>query len=534
MKRKWVNSIMTASLAAAVAAGCSGGNTAKEPAGGTSPSPAPASPAANYGDTGGLKLPIVDKPTTLTWMLVSDTPNLNDSMVVKEIEKRTGIKLDIQAYSSQTYKDKLKVVVASGKLPDIFHGQTVAELNKMGAQGALAPINPYLNELPNFKKLYVDNKENNWVMKSWSDDKNNMYSWPIYGLQRDVNHGFLYRKDIFDKHGIKEWTNTEEFYNALKKLKEAYPQSYPYASKTKETIFRDWSYGWGLGGTSFPAAYDEKSKNWELAYTQPEFKDMLDFMKKLYNEGLMDPEFVTDTDASWTAKMTSSNKSFVNFDWIGRLDSFANQVKAQNPEYNLRYGNPVGPTGKIRSLPKIDNWGIVVSNNKNKEIALKLLDYLTSPSGSSLITMGIEGETFKMENGKPVYPELKDLPLIDIKSLEKKYGMWIEGMYLRPDKRSVYYNFTEKEKEAQDKIMKDNKFEPADPVLKFSDDETKTLAEMKVSLEKAANEFATKYIMKKEFGDAQWKEWLQSADKLGAAKFIDAYNAAQKRYDDAK
>jgi putative aldouronate transport system substrate-binding protein len=525
------------SIAASLFAGCSGGkdNGAGQPGAAASPEPkSPPPQTADYGDTGGIKLPIVDKPTTLTWMLVSENPNLGDSLIVKEIEKRTGIKLDIQAYSSQTYKDKLKVVVASGKLPDIFHGLTLQEANKMGSQGALAPINEYLNELPNFKKLYVDNPDNNWIMKSWTDDKNNLFTWPIYGLQRDVNHGFLYRKDIFDKLGIKEWTNTEEFYQALKKLKEAYPQSYPYASKTKELIFRDWSYGWGIGGASYPAYYDEQAKIWKLAYTQPEYKDMLDFMKKLYDEGLMDPEFVTDTDASWTAKMTTNNKSFVTFDWIGRLDMFANQVKSQIPDYNLRYGNPVGPTGHIRSLPKIDNFGIVVPNNKNKEIALKLLDYLTSPSGSSLVTMGVEGETFKMENGKPVYPELKDQPVVDISLLEKKYGLWLEGMYLRPDKRSVYYNFTEKEQEAQDKIVKDHKFEPEDPTLKFTDEETKTLADLRSSLEKAANEFSTKYVMKKEFGEAQWKEWQQTADKLGAAKYIEAFNAAQKRYDGAK
>jgi putative aldouronate transport system substrate-binding protein len=524
-------------LIASVIAGCSGGSNSASSSS-TAPTSSPAgttvaSAAPNYGDTGGIKLPIVDKPTTLTWMLVSDNQNLKDSMIVKEIEKRTGIKLDIQAYSSQSYKDKLKVVLASGKLPDIVHGLTLPEVNKMGAQGALTPINEYKDQLPNFKKLYVDNKENDWVMKSWTDDKSNLYVWPIYGLNRDVNHGFLYRKDIFEKLGIKEWTNMDEFYQALKKLKEAYPDSYPYASKTKENIFSDWSYGWGVGGTDFPAYYDEKNQTWKLAYTQPEYKNMLDFMKKLYNEGLMDPEFITDTEAAWTAKMTTNNKSFVTFDWIGRLDMFANQVKAQNPSYNLRYGNPVGPTNHIRSLPKISNYGIMIPNGKNKEIALKLLDYLTSPSGASLVTMGVEGETYKMENGKPVYPELKDQP-VDITKLGDKYGMWLEGMYLRPDHRSVYFNFTEKEQEAQDKIVKSNNFEPADPVLKFTDDENKTIANIRNALTKAANEFSTKYVMKKEYGDAQWKEWQDNAEKLNASKYIDAYNAAQKRYNEAK
>ena len=92
-------------------------------------------------------------------------------------------------------------------------------------------------------------------------------------------------------------------------MKEAYPDSYPYASKTKEHIFRDWAFGWGIGGANYPTYYDETAKVWKYATIQPEHKEMLDFMKKLYNEGLLDPEFMTDTDDSWTAKMTSGNKS---------------------------------------------------------------------------------------------------------------------------------------------------------------------------------------------------------------------------------
>jgi putative aldouronate transport system substrate-binding protein len=107
-------------------------------------------------------------------------------------------------------------------------------------------------------------------------------------------------------------------------------------------------------------------------------------------------------------------------------------------------------------------------------------------------------------------------------------------MYFRPDKRSVYFAFTEKEQEAQDKIMKAKLMEPADPILKFTADETKTLADTKAGLDKAANEFATKYVMKKEYGDAEWNEWVQNSGKLGAKKIVDAYNSAQKRFNENK
>ncbi|RJX38778.1 extracellular solute-binding protein [Paenibacillus pinisoli] len=537
MSKKLMTIVLALTLVASMLAACSGNGNS----GGTAPpqSPPPSSDgdidggeAVNpYGDTGGLTLPLVDKPTTLTWMLVSENP-VNDKMIVKEIEKRTGIKLDIQNYSSATYQDKLRMTLASGKLPDIFHGLKPSELKKIGQQKAVVAINDYADMLPNFKKLYID--ENPSVIASHGDQDGKLYSWPIYNMNRDVNHGMMFRKDIFDKHGIEEWTNTDEFYDALKKLKEQYPDSYPMASKTKEYIFRDLAYGWGLGGASYPAYFDESEKLWKFASTQPEHKQMLDFLKKLYDEKLLDPEFLTDTPDSWTSKMTTG-KSFVTWDWIGRLDLFYNQISAENPDYDMRYANPIGPTNNIRTLAKIDtNFGIAVANNQNKEAALKLLDYLTSPSGAALVTLGVEGETFNFDaTGKPVYPELTDVPLVDIKVLEDRYGLWLEGMYLAPDRRSVYYNFTEKEQEAQDKIVSANKFEPMDPELNLTDEEIAIVAEYQVAMEKAANEFNAKYVLNKSYGEKEWTAWLKTAEKLGESKYMEVYNAAQKRLDAA-
>ncbi|HEY0827442.1 MAG TPA: ABC transporter substrate-binding protein, partial [Bacilli bacterium] len=163
---------------------------------------------------------------------------------------------------------------------------------------------------------------------------------------------------------------------------------------------------------------------------------------------------------------------------------------------------------------------------------LKLLDYLTSPSGGELVTVGVEGEIFTWDAaGKPVYPELKDVPSVTINVLSDKYGLWLANMYLRGDDRSVYYNYTEKEQEAQDKINNGNHYEPLDPILKFKDEEMSIIAELKTSLQKSANEFSAKYILTKSSDDKEWQDWLKNAEKLGASKLEDIYNAAQKRFD---
>ena len=410
----------------------------------------------------------------------------------------------------------------------MLHGASLAEVNQLGAQGALTVINDYADSLPNFKKLYME--ENEWVMKSWTDDEENLYGWPIYGVSRDVNHGFMYRKDIFDANDIPAWNTTEEFYNAMKQLKEIYPDSVPYASKTQENIFRDWGYGWGVTGADYPMYYDEGAGTWKFMFTQPEFKDMIDFMKKMYDEGLLDPEFITDTDASWTAKMTSENRAFVTFDWIGRLDMFHTQVKDQMPEYDLRYANPIGPVGKIHQLNKVQMWGHMVPKNANNEAALKLLDYLSSPSGSALVTLGIEDEHYVFgADGKVEYPNL-DVDKVEISVLENEYGGWLEGMYMYVHPQSAYFNYTEKEQEAQDMMVNNDRIDVLDPILKFTNEETEAKAELTQSLLQGGIEFATKYVIDKNYGDAQWEAWVSEAENLKVGELEDIFNNAQARY----
>jgi putative aldouronate transport system substrate-binding protein len=535
IKRKVVSMLLVGALSVSLLAGCAGEKSSADKTDAAATTSAQSSEASatnagadeqKYGDTGGLKLPITDKPVKISWTLASDVQNINDSPIIKELEKRTGVTLDIQAIPTASFGDKMSILMASGKLTDIAMGVAIRGI---GSEGALAAINKSIDLLPNFKKLYVD--ENPWVMKTYADDKGDIYTWPVYGLNRDVNHGFLYRKDIFDKKGIKEWTNLDEFYQALKKLKEIYPKSYPYASKDPN-ILKNWSYEWGLGGETFPVYYDENAKTWKLATVQPEFKEMITFMKKLYDEGLIDPEFMTDTAESWTAKMTTDEKAFVTWDWIGRLDMFYNQVKDKNPEYNLRYANPIGPTGKREALSKILNYSIGVADNERKEISLKLLDYLTSPSGAELMTVGVKDVQYALDaDGKIVYPELKDVPKVDINTLESKYGMWAQSLYTRVDRRSVYFNYTEKEQEAQDKIVKENKFQPIDPILRFTDDQSSQISEIRTAIDKAGKEFAAKYIMTKSAGDADWNEWVTKTEKLGSQKLLDIYNAAQAEFD---
>lgn len=486
-------------------------------------------PEVKHGDTGGLELPLTKTPEQISWFVASDKSDLNDSYVLRKMREITGVDVQLIVSPLSTASEKAKVLLASKDLPDIM-GSGVSDViaQDLAAQGAFAAVEDYLDVLPNFRKTFVENEKNNWIFKSYQAKDGKLYGFYGYDWSRDVNVGAtMYRKDIFDKHGLTMWNSPEEFYTTLKKLKELYPESTPYTLKAGDSIFATLAYSWGI--RAHTPYYDEADGTWKYGDTDPIYKDMLDYMKKLYDERLLDQEFLTLTQAAWTSKMTQAEKAFVTTDWIGRMEMFKEQTKDTVPDYDLRFGNPIGPKQTMRTLPQLC-WARYVSKSDKSELAFKLLDFVLSPAGAELVTMGVEGETYVIgEDGKVEYLEFPgQVPPMD--ELLAKYGMYIEGMYLRFDRRSSYFNFTEREQEAQDFAKDPSHMDPEDPTLAFTNEEQEKINKYTADLQKAGKEFSVKYILSNETGEAAWENWKKKAESLGSKDLINIYNQAQQRF----
>ena len=486
----------------------------------------------DYGDTGGLKLPLTEDGTEIS-ALITDTGNLkiNDSSVIQELRKRTGINLNVIPVSSATLVQQTSVMVASGdNMPDIFNNAlSWQDANDFGMQGAFEEITQHIDKLPNFKRIFFDETEKYNTVGALNymyagDD--GLYMFPKYDTALDVTTGILmYRKDIFDKHGLKEWTNQEEFYETLKKLKELYPKSSPFVVATGTGIIDSIA---GYSGLRFPQEYyDEESGKWQYGGTNEKIKEVIDFVKKLYDEKLLDAEFLTMTQNALTANLSQESKSFVTISWIGKMDQLNTQNAGIVPGYNMRAALPIGK-GKMKSTAKV-SAGPVIKKSKNSLLAMKLCDYLLSPSGTELMTMGIEGTTYNLdEKGMAKYVGFED-KVPSTTELQEKYGLYSTGLFLRTDRRSAYFNLTETQAEAIDKLSKKG-FWQEDPKLRLTKEESDTINSILVDLGKGAEEFAVKYILNNGT-DKDWEDWLKKAEKMGVNKLLDALNKAQARYD---
>ena len=487
-------------------------------------------PSVEVKDSGGLKLPISEDGEKITWSVTSAVTNHNDTFFAQTLRKMTGVNVQFDTYPISTAMEKIKILAASKNLPDIIgQGLDTTMADDLCMQGAFAAVEDYIDVLPNFKRVFVDDESKNWVFKSYCAPDGKLYGYYGWGPTREINtNATMYRKDIFDKHGLKMWNNPDEFYAVAKKLKELYPDSVPYTTKSGDAIFKALGVSWGF--EAYQPYYDEDQRKWLYADIQPEFKDMLDFVKKCYDEGLIDPEFLTNTQSAWTTKMTQPAKAFVTTDWIGRMEMFKEQTAQTVPDYDLRYANPIGPVQVMREPNRL-SWARYVSKNERAETAFKLLDFCLSPTGTELFTMGVEGETYTLnEKGMAVYKGFEDkVPTLN--DIEETYGLMIEGVYLSQDTRSYAFNYTEREQEAQDWAKEPGRLTPIDPILQFTAEEKEIINPIKADLDRAGREFAAKYVLGTESGEEAWKNWVEKANKLGAAKMIEIYDAAQARYE---
>ena len=70
-----------------------------------------------------------------------------------------------------------------------------------------------------------------------------------------------------------------------------------------------------------------------------------------------------------------------------------------------------------------------------------------------------------------------------------------------------------------------------DPILSFSDAVLERNNEILTNLDTKAYEFAAKYVMNANYGEAEWNKWISEAKALGLDEIEKNYNDAQKKYD---
>jgi putative aldouronate transport system substrate-binding protein len=396
MERRTMSTLMAAVLSLGILGGCSSGKDQSSDSTGSSSS-------SKSGDPVTLRVGIFDRGNSPAGVTVSN--NYWTNWVQKNFGDPNNIKVEYVPIPRTDATGKLNAMMSSGDAPDIAFASTDNLLPyNYAKQGGLMDITKLVDQYgPNLKK---------YLGETLNYGKVDGVQYSIPG--RRVNLGkydWLIRQDWLEKLNMPMPKTTEEVYQTLKAFKEKDPG---------QTGGKTIPLGFSLTAASIePLVWSFLNKSTdEQRYTLsqkigypillPGHKDAVRFMNKLYNEGLMSPDFALDKDRKKLLQDVMTGK-------VGMYSEDLGQSFQDNPgvmkvlTQNITGANlaPVDPytneEGK-HLKPQYVSTGfylMIPASSKRGVEAIKYLDWMAQDDVMFTLMHGEEGKDYKMVDGLP-------------------------------------------------------------------------------------------------------------------------------------
>ena len=366
-------------------------------------------PGAVLGETEKVTL------TVLTTENSYSAASLTDYLPVwQKLEEITGVHIEFEVYPSDSYETIVSTRLGAGvDLPDIIDlSCSNSEAYQYGVDGLLIPLNDLLDQYgENFKKtleekpalagLMTGPDGTIYFLSSTRDEE--MASGPF---------GWVIRKDWLDKLGLEEPVTLDDWYNVLKAFKEKDPNGNGIADEVPMTNYHglsymmEWSGVWGLHLLQSGGFYPDAEGKVQYEFIDDRALEMVKWLNKLYTEGLYDMETFTNTRSQFTARM-SGDISGAAIGWQETTSTWNGALKSSGVE-NAHWVLAPIPTlegyDHLTETAGLANSLVGITKNcKNPEAAIKWLDYVMySRDSARLMTLGIEGQTYNVVDGKEV------------------------------------------------------------------------------------------------------------------------------------
>lgn len=458
-------------------------------------------------------------------------------------EERTGIHVDYIS-GPEEFNDVYSEIdqrVISGDLPDAVMTK-LAQTNVYGPQGVFADLAPYIEKYaPNLQKYIDDNPD----YKALVTDKDGH----IYGLCKETPifaDLIGYRVDQFKAAGIDpdSIVTIDDFTKALETLKAYYgkdnPNYYPLTGRDTAIRFASW----------FGAASNISSTESNGIYINGHYKDgsidimndgaykMVETMKKWYDEGLIQPEWVAGTfgEADWETAMLNGNGS-VFYDYYNRAEWFMENGGPDNdPNYQMGVLNFIkddnGNPQKMTVSMKYNDECVTAVNANCSEDKIKtiltFIDYFYTEEGEILANYGVEGESFKTDaNGDKEF--IVDYQTEEATPAGEKRWSFLSDRFTvcKPVDNEAFFKWNAPLiAEATGRLFTDENLGTS-YVLRFTDDQSKEITNLLASVYDAQMSGITQFIDgTRELTPDNWAAFQQEMNDMGLSRIEEIQLAA--------
>lgn len=204
---------------------------------------------------------------------------------------------------------KLNALIAAGEAPDLIWEYDRNYISQLANQGAIQPIGDYIEKYSTTYKAYL---EKHPELEPYLKFNGEVYA-VSFARETLANHGMWIRQDWLDKQGLKAPTTVEELIDVARKFKEGDPDGNGQADTVPIAMSNSANaIDQALFFTSENQWYIEDGKM-QFGRTVDRHADTLGFQKQLFDEGLIDREYITDTNFQRSAQLLTTGKAGIYF-----------------------------------------------------------------------------------------------------------------------------------------------------------------------------------------------------------------------------
>ena len=428
MKRKSLTKVFALSLASVMAlsmAACGSNNSSSS----SSNSSAAASSEAGSSAAASSEEAKAETPAerqTLTVMTIdfnAGASNTGDyaEQIIQTIDDYCNVDLQIEWILSDVTEEKTSLAMSNpSTMPMImtWSGAITGNVVNYAKAGAFVDLNDYIWDSEKYPNLSQMNKN---VAETLSVD-GKLIAIP---RTRDIGrYGLSYRQDWADKLGIEEPKTVEDVYNMLY----AFTYDDPDGNGKNDT--------YGMEMTSYTGPFDivqtwfgvgngwiEQDGQLIPVHQQAEYKEALDWLRKVYQDGLMPADWAVRTTDTWSnGCKTGESGVYIDvmdggrriWDYFNTEATFTPSVV--NPDEAASMNLLGAINGKTLATSGYNGYFTLSASTcdtpEKIEAALNFLDKLNDNDMRLLTEYGIEGVNYEVdENGYMVRLDKDDTAL---------------------------------------------------------------------------------------------------------------------------
>lgn len=342
---------------------------------------------------------VSDTPKTFSIFLnFNNMPFNSDWMIWKEIAKETNVSLEgVISQSNANEEEAFSMMLASGKLADIIGYKNPADLEKLGRDGGLIPLNDLIKEYaPDLQKVL----DNDAKFRSFATSLDgNIYFIPKNLTLKSAEFWWI-RQDWLDKLNLQVPTTIDELYEVLTAFRNNDPNGngekdeIPLFDRAAPKMPDEYLYMFDTSTEFYP--HDGKM------VFEPLMKDNfvlgVKTLAKWYKEGLIDPEIFT-RGAKSRDTLYAANQAGFTHDWPSTGDynvKLADSVPGFNNVAIAPMKNQNGQIIERTTRYPVAGWGIS-SQCQDPVTLIKFFNFFFTEKGSDMMNFGIEGVTYTKE-----------------------------------------------------------------------------------------------------------------------------------------